>query len=141
MSGELPCSVLSTYLSIIHIKKKTKKIRELISYYYFYRTLYRFRGPQPRRPTDPHKSGIFRTLAVLRVQTGHGSVADLLRRHVHHATATRTHLRRTYNIDCLLYYTNSRVKLYINILFVIPITPSVHLVREKYIYHWEDIVE
>lgn len=59
-------------------------------------SIYRFHRPQPRRSIDPHKSGIFRTVAVLRVQTGHGPFADLLRWHVHHTTATGTYLRRTF---------------------------------------------
>lgn len=37
-------------------------------------------------------------MAVLRVQVGHGSFAHLLRRHVHHTTATGAHLRRTHFI-------------------------------------------
>jgi hypothetical protein len=59
---------------------------------------YRFRRPQSRRPTDSHKSGIFRIVAVLRIQIGHGTFADLLRRHVYHATTTGNYLRREHSL-------------------------------------------
>lgn len=54
---------------------------------------YRFHRPQSRRSADPDQSGIFRTVAMLRIQIGNGPLADLLRRHVHHSTATGTYLR------------------------------------------------